>query len=288
MNFRSVTPHCGDILEMASKRQGQGLSVVGFSPAQKLQPVTLLMTATIQPPAGMPGATRSDPTLRRDEYLAAFRNYLALSDDYIKQIVVLENSDSDLSDFAKLARNSTKTIHLINTSSDYPAGKGKGYGEFLMTDQGLTALGRTGAIDARTKIWKVTGRLIVRNLPKMLRFAPGEYDLYCDLRQVPFIGESLGGNDWMELRLFSFTPKAYDALIRGRYDVHSVVEKGFFKIVKSALDASMPLNIHPRFKVQPVLDGFNGLKNTSYRSLPYRAKNGLRSTTRVFMPFLWL
>src|ERR1700712_1262045 len=101
---------------------------------QMLEPITILMTATITPPAGMPGTVRSDPKLRLDEYLAAFQNYIAADDDYVGQIIVLENSDSDLTEFERIARESgsRKKIQLINTSSDYPAQMGKGYGEILM------------------------------------------------------------------------------------------------------------------------------------------------------------
>jgi hypothetical protein len=57
-------------------------------------------------------------------------------------------------------------------------------------------------------LWKVTGRLRVLNLEKLIATAPERYDFYCDLRSVPLIGERLGGNHWMELRTFSCTVPA--------------------------------------------------------------------------------
>jgi hypothetical protein len=100
-------------------------------------PVTLLMTATIVPPFGMMSSVRNDPDLRMQEYINAFKFYLSVDDAIINQIVILENSDSDLNVFTKVASElkSKKAIYVINTSSDYPPEKGKGYGEFRMLDE---------------------------------------------------------------------------------------------------------------------------------------------------------
>jgi hypothetical protein len=253
------------------------------------EPVTLVMTATIQPPPGMPGTARSDPGQRRGEYLAAFQSYLDIDDGLLDQIVIFENSDADLSDFAAAAEKAKtrKKIQLITTPSDYPADRGKGYGEFLMMDWGISELTSRGAIDQTTKMWKVTGRLNVRNIATVLRTAPKSYAVYCDLRNVPVIGESLGGNRWMELRLFSFTLPAYNALFRGQYGVGMVLEKEFFPIVDQVF-RSKAFQVYPRFRTQPVFEGFSGFSNASYTSFSYRMKNAIRRFGRSFAPWVWL
>lgn len=253
------------------------------------QPATLVLTATIQPPPGMPGSVRNDPQLRLKEYLEAFRFYLSVDDALADQIVILENSDADLGPFARVAaeQQRSKRLQLINTSSDYPAANGKGYGEFRMIDEGLTRLISSGAIRTDTPIWKLTGRLKLLNISEMLATAPVEYDFYCDLRSVPFIGERLGGNDWMELRVFSFTPAGYDKRLRGQYGSAYVLEKSFFTLLTRTTGPDA-VRIVPRFRRQPRLAGVSGYSNKSYEGLGYRAKNTLRSVARVLAPRLWL
>ena len=56
---------------------------------QTVSPATLLMSATIRPPSGMLGAVRSDPNLRLQEYINAFKFYLSVNDSLVNQIVIL-------------------------------------------------------------------------------------------------------------------------------------------------------------------------------------------------------
>jgi hypothetical protein len=117
--------------------------------------------------------------------------------------------------------------------------------------------------------------------------APDAYEVYCDLRDVPLIGESLGGNLWMELRTFSFRRDAYDLYFKDQYSKSFVLEKHFFKIIQDQLNHGN-LRIFPRFLIQPVFDGFSGHSNASYRSHSYRAKEAIRAISRKIIPNLWL
>ncbi len=253
------------------------------------KPVTLLMTATINPPSGMMGSVRNDPDLRLKDYIDAFKFYLSIDDAIIDQIVILENSDSDLHVFTEIASEfkSKKAIHLVNTSSDYPAEKGKGYGEFWMLDQGIERIFSSGAISKTTQIWKVTGRLMVKNIDALVRSAPSDYTIYCDLRNAPLIGESLGGNQWMELRIFSFTYKGYMKYLRGKYDMGYVLEKELFSVMVNALPVQGNRMV-PRFVDQPVISGFSGFSSKSYESPAYLTKLAIRQFSRRFFPGLWL
>lgn len=46
--------------------------------------------------------------------------------------------------------------------------------------------------------------------------------------------------------------------------------------------------IIPRFRVQPIIDGYSGYSNANYRSTGYRAKETLRMIARKIAPGLWL
>jgi hypothetical protein len=249
-------------------------------------PHALLMTATIAPSPAIGETLRSDPGLRLRDYCEALRWYLELPDQVIDRVVVLENSRSDLSAFAELAKHvgATKSLELLSTNPDAPPERGKGYAESLMIEEGLS---RSNLLRPDSTFWKVTGRLQVLNLATLIRTAPARFDLYCDLRDVPLIADLLGGNQWMETRLFATTPAAYLRLFGGQADCDYVIEKGFYRLVREATAAN-EMNIYPRFRRQPVLAGVSGASGASYRSLSYRVKGLTRSISRLILPALWL
>lgn len=249
----------------------------------------LVMSATVSPPKAMIGSARNDPDQRLLEYQEAFRFYLRLPDQYVDTLVVFENSGADLEVFRDIAvaAHSKKRLHLVNTTSNYPAEMGKGYGEFMMMDEGLATLLAAG-VASHKKFWKVTGRLQIVNIEQMISRAPDDFEMYCDLRNVPLIGDALGGNRWMELRVFGFTMNGYDRYLRGNYGLGIGLETYFFEILYAAIKNGTGTGIVPRFRVQPVIDGFCGYNNKSYLSLEYRLKNLVRSAGRIVFPNLWL
>lgn len=220
-----------------------------------------------------------------NDYVEALKYYESVAPDVVDRIVFLENSDTDMAPLKNaLQRKSYKNVEFISVSSDYPPSKGKGYGEFRMFDEGLLA---SDVIKGKDHIWKVTGRLKILNIEELIRSAPEEYEVYCDLRDVPIIGESLGGNLWMELRTFAFRRDAYDRYFRGQFSKSFVLEKEFFKTMRNELN-SANMGIVPRFRVQPIIDGYSGYSNANYRSPSYKAKEKLRMIARKVAPGLWL
>lgn len=251
-------------------------------------PAAIVLTATITPPKGMPESIRNDAKLRMAEYQNAFSHYLSVDDSLVDEIILLENSDADLSPFRAIAKASEtrKTISLINTTSNYPPDKGKVYGEFLMLDNGVKEIDR----DRKTKrFWKVTGRLIVLNIAEMIARSPSNYDVYCDMRDVPWIGDLLGGNRWMDLRFFSFTLPAYRKFFEGKYRTLKLFDESK-EMFSYLLSEKVKGNIHlvPRFIDQPTFQGFSGTTNASYHGWKYRKKDQLRRMTRRFAPGLWI
>ena len=233
-----------------------------------VEPVTLVMTATITPHIGTPLLSRSNPEIRMQDYISALKFYLSLSDELIHSIVFIENSDTDLSPIEKAIENvkHNKQLELIRfQGNDHSPKNGKGYGEFRLLDYGLD---KSSLIDQNTRIWKVTGRLRVINLEKLVLSSPQNYDIYCDLRNVPIIGDYLGGNQWMDLRIFSFNVKAYSYFFNKEFEnlsphkCRGSPEQYFYRKLTSSHD----LEMSPRFKVQPKIAGFGGHLNADYRS----------------------
>jgi hypothetical protein len=249
-------------------------------------PDALVMTATIAPSPEMGQTLRRDSSVRLHDYCEALRWYLSLPNDVVDRIVVLENSRSDLNVFAELLAKvgSDKRVELLSTCPDTPPQRGKGYAESLMIEEGLR---RSTLLAFGSAFWKVTGRLRVLNLTALVRSAPPQFDLYCDLRDVPLIGESLGGNQWMDTRLFASTPASYMRLFGGQAACDYVIEKGFYRLVRAEM-AVGGMAVHPRFRRQPVFAGTSGTTGASYRSRSYRAKEMIRAAGRVVLPGLWL
>ncbi|UHC17903.1 hypothetical protein LRS73_08650 [Methylobacterium currus] len=253
------------------------------------RPVTILMTGTIAPPSGMPGTRRNDPRIRQREYLDAFSFYLNIDDKFVDRLIFLQNSNNSLKEFTDLAAasNTQKQINLIRCPSEYSAEMGKGYGEFMMIDYGIRVLRDSGIFDNSSIFWKITGRLRLINISEMISTSPEPYDLYCDLRYLPFIKDTLGGNSWMELRAFSFSLDFYSSVLENQYERGFVLEKEFFKIVLEQMKQER-WKIVPRFRRQPVIQGVSGYSNVSYSSPKYRVKNAIRTAARRLAPSLWV
>jgi hypothetical protein len=255
------------------------------------------MTATITPPANAPGLKRSDPSVRMKDYLEAFSFYLSLPDWAVDRVVLLENSDTDLTPFHEAAarEKGAKRVELIGfQGNDHDPNLGKGYGEFKMIDIGLD---RSQLLRADSPIWKVTGRLQIRNLARLIQTAPLGYQMYCDLRYVPVFADRISGNRWMDLRVASWTMKGYDRYLRGRYpDLRNHVRPGgnigpedyLYASMREAMATLPDHGIVPRFRVQPIIEGFGGNHNLSYQSRNYKAKEVLRAVSRRVTPWLWL
>lgn len=255
------------------------------------------MTATITPPPHAPGLKRNDPKVRMNDYLEAFKFYLGLPESAVDRVVLLENSDTDLTPFHDIAtkHKGAKRVELIGfQGNDHDPNLGKGYGEFKMLDIGIA---RSHLLREPTPMWKVTGRLRIRNLARLIQTAPQGYQVYCDLRYVPIFADRISGNRWMDLRVASWTSAGYDRYLRGKYPdlrnherpTGNIGPEDFLYAHMRGAMATLPDHgIVPRFRVQPIMDGFGGNHNLSYQSRNYKAKELLRAASRRLTPWLWL
>jgi len=248
------------------------------------------MTATITPPPNVPKLARADPQVRLNDYCKALENYLTLPESTVDRIVFVENSDSDLTPLREIAasHDSGSRCEFIGfDGNDFPPEWGRAYGEFRLLDH---AFATSSHLANATQVWKVTGRLRVANLPRLVTTAPSDYDLYCDLRSVPFIGDRLGGNHWMDMRVFSFTPDFFQRRFENyvpkiKKPRIGNPEKHLFAYVLSLRDEE---KIQPRFRVQPRVRGVSAHLDRPYDSPRACVKNILRSAGRRVVPWLWL
>lgn len=247
----------------------------------------LLMSATLVPPTA--AVARADPADRLNDYLDALRHYLSLPTASIDRILFIDNSASDLTPLVELVKTfpHDKEVELISfQGNDHPYQRGKAYGEFKLMDYGLAHSTLFGPDDI---IWKTTGRLKFLNLPAMTeRCQALSFDVLCDLHNVPWVGSGKWRNyQTMDLRVFAFRRRAYDALIRDLWRPH---ESGFDSdfMYHHMRQNRRGFCIIPRFPLQAQLQGISGRHQRDYRSGAQRVKDNLRGTLRTIAPWLWL
>lgn len=233
---------------------------------------------------------RFDHQVRRRDYEEALKAYLALPKPAPDRILFCDNSGACLESLKIIAESQNphgKKVDFLSFISECAPERGKGYSEMDILDRAHETFFQSGDKIKNARIWKVTGRLVVKNLAKILAAAPADFDLYADFRSVPLIGESLGGNDWVDTRFFAYTPSGYERfLYKEKEDVGWTIEKSIYKKLWPRLKTES--SIFPRFTRQPVFSGICAGSSKNYNSLTERAKNALRATTRCATPFVWI
>ena len=255
---------------------------------------TLLLTATITPPADVIGLTRVDPVARMGDYLAMLTFYLELPEDVLRRIVFVENSQGDLGPLRELAaRYPKKEVEFLTFFGlDYPGRYGRGYGEFKLLNYAFDHSEQIARLGPEDKIWKGTGRLKLVNFAQMAKNAPPSYDLYCDLRNRPA--------RWMDMRYYSVTKPGYRAIFYDELEncrediIHPFAPDQLHKVVTEELMRELvgrKLGTHriiPRFRTQPIVEGFSGYNGINYaQGFKNNFRTAVRVATRKLAPGLW-
>lgn len=169
----------------------------------------LIMTATILPPVGAPGLSRTNPLVRLDDYKNAFMHYIGFLDKEVDSIIFVENSSSDISDLREIAerRNVSDKIEFISYNGmDHLPIFGRCYSESRLLDYAMTHSEFVRAAGDAVIFWKVTGRYKLLNLSQMFKTRPAHSLFYCDLRKTR--------SPWADMRLMAWTKRGYESVFR--------------------------------------------------------------------------
>lgn len=163
----------------------------------------VLLTATITPRANQQNLAIIDPVDRLNDYRRALGHYdQLLRNRIIEGLVFVENSGYDFQELRTLYPN--PRIEWLSTyDMDYPSTFHRGYGEFRLIDYAMENSVSINASPSETVVWKVTGRYIVKNLSRVIRFAPKRFDLYCS-----------SSDRWTEMSLMAWTRHGHKQLLR--------------------------------------------------------------------------
>lgn len=268
----------------------------GAAPRSLILPITLLLTATITPPAsGVPGLIRTEPGLRLRDYLAAFEFYLKQPSELIERIVFADNSASDVSPLLGLVEQFGYGKQVYVTSHqglDHDPALGRGYGEMKLLDYLVDTYEPVASLPADTVLWKGTGRYQLTNIAPIIRAAPKHYDLYCDLKDRP--------HHRFDMRFFSFTLRGYRRIFSGLYrDMRETVMTPdgpmYLKLpeiqMREWVDpylARLDPAVIPRFRVEPWVDGVRAWDNVAYNRGKGVVKYMIRAGSRRIAPKFWI
>lgn len=245
----------------------------------------VLLTATVVVPHDVRNLSRRDTALRLEDYLQAFDFYLALlAQGSFGALVLCENSGFDLEPFAERARRAglhERVELLAHYGLDYPAQHGRGYGEFKLVDHAMGRSALMAAHGPELRVWKVTGRYRVRNLPRLIATQPLQADLYCHCRNLPV--------PWTDMYLLRWNRRAYDGLIRGVYrrlrqdETPTSAEQHLRALIDGHAGG---LHVVRRFRHVPRIEGVRGYDNGLYHAM--RTKWLARELAQRVAPWLWI
>lgn len=248
---------------------------------------TLLLTATIAPSVDAAKHTQFDPIERLTQYRDALIHYLKAPGPAWR-ILFVDNSGHPLDallDAASAHARPDRPVDFHSYISEVPAAWGKGRGEMTLIEQALAHFADLLAYDR--PVWKITGRLKVRNIGRMIETQPSRFKVYADFRSVPLVGNRFFGNHCTDTKLIAFTPEGYDAYIRQAWPDHMfVVEQRLFETLQPYL--AQTSDIVPRFLTQPHFEGTSGGSGKNYMAPPERLKTGVRMLGRKAAPWLWI
>ncbi len=256
---------------------------------RRASPATVLLTATITPPDGVPALARTDPADRLEDYRRALAFYLGLPDSTIGRLVFAENSASDLSTLQRLVdgRGAGKQVELLSFFGlDYPVEHGRGVGETKLIESALSRSRTLRGLDDDEIFWKITGRLRIQNFDRLVATAPEHATLYADFRRHP--------RPWVDTRVFACTPAGFRTLFSPRIEQmrhdelaaagYSAPEEWLFG---ELLRERASISLVPRLRVEPRIHGFSG-HGDDYARPSRRLWCAARSTSRKIAPRLWI
>jgi len=244
-----------------------------------------LLTATVTPPQGAAQLARTDPRLRLNDYAVALTFYIEqIKSGIISGLIFADNSNSDISELRKIAKDSgieNKIEFISFFGLDYSPAFGRGYGEFKLIDYVMEHSTIVATLPSTAKIWKVTGRYILRNIREIINTAPSTVDFYCNCRNIP--------EHWIDLFVLCWSKNGHQSILSGIYEklregvIQGSAEHEFRRILDK-LDTS--LIVVKRFRRVPILVGIRSLDNQSYADM--RIKLMARRIAAVIFPWLWI
>lgn len=227
----------------------------------------LIITGCIYPNSNVPVLSVKDGDLRKKQYIDSIRYYIKKSK--FTNIVFCDNSNASQEDGLKeLAQNYGKHFEWIpfEGNSDEVVSKGKGYGEIEIINY---AIANSTIISKSEILFKVTGRLMIKNINWFIRLGKGDRNYFL-----------LRDNEFVDTRCYCIRKADYikyfshvGKLVDDRNGLF--LEHVFYKTIKNnIIDYKL-------FPIEPEFSGMSGSNGYSYDSPHY--KNVIKSVAAYIM-----
>ena len=216
----------------------------------------LILTCTINP-IQMPDLVRSDPKIRLQDYKKSFSFWV--NNKFVNKIILIENSNFDLSFFREIANNSKdKEIEIISSNSNntYDKSLGKGYGQYLCLKE---IFEKSKIIKTTEYCIDVTGRHCIKNFKTIIDdIEKSQSDIYVNLTDnLKFADANIygGTKEFFVNYLIPETKKTNDSL-------NKIFENCVSNATLKAMADGMILSRTP---VYAEIDGFIGTNGKKYK-----------------------
>ncbi len=215
----------------------------------------LLLTATVSPRQDQPNLAVVSAVERLDEYRKALAHYTQLLDNgVIRGIIFAENSGYDLAELAAVYP-SPGIEWLSIDPAPHAAEFHRGYAEFKLIDSALARSAFWQRTNSNIRIWKVSGRYIVRNLGSVIRWAPQRFDLYASI-----------GREWFEMSIVAWNLHAHQQLMQGVWQHFATAEAPERVLCRLLEDpGAQSLRVVRSFTWPPIIQGRRGTDGSPFQ-----------------------
>jgi hypothetical protein len=253
---------------------------------------TIVATACVVPPVGVPGLIRSDPVDRLTDYINTLRKWLKTDDRRIGNIVILENSgyppqellDLILRDLIWDGDRSVEVISYVAPARPY--GLHYGYSEFQMIDDLIDYS------EFRSEFFiKVTGRYYYSKISKLIDAVGSDFTFVFDSISRPSIPFFLNNPaKSASVGIFLCRREYFNKFIRSLY-VMMCNKPRFTHIEDIIFDKFIVTHgsdgVLCRFPVNCDPEGFGG-NGDNLKSGSKRMKSIVRALFRRVFPNVWI
>ncbi len=215
----------------------------------------LLLTSTIRPKPNQPQLKLADPAERLKDYDEALKFHCHLLEQgIVDKIVYVDNSGFDLSCLSE--HYPSPDIEWVSFYDlDYDPSYHRGYGEFRLIDHAFTHAETFRHMDSTDRVWKVTGRYMVKNLGRVIAMTPPSFDLYCNV-----------SNGWAEMGFMAWSRHGYEHHIKSLWQKFATGKAPELILAEKILATThTPCRIVTTFFWPPFIVGRRGTDGTNFQ-----------------------
>ena len=248
----------------------------------------VVISACIDPSNGSIQVSRSDPSIRLQDYINGLHFWLNIPDRRLDKIVFIENSGYPLDALKKLTNVSNplnKQVEFISLCcNDYPEGVHYGYAELNMIDEAFTL---SKLLNQSSYLIKATGRLTFPTISRLIDRLKYDFIFAVDCRNNRLFTPSPQVFTTTQLMIFStafYREHLIDIKAGLSKDMVCIESLLYNKLItfqgKKGAILRWQVNVDP--------SGYSSGWSKNYDSLKQKTINQVRAICRILFPSWWV